>query len=343
MADNKINWSGIGTNMINTVGNGIVGGLIGLANSALQHKYNKELADNQFAQNVSMWNMQNEYNSPLSQRQRLEDAGLNPSLLYGNGGGSTGNASQMPEYQAFGQSIGTNMLQGAQIANLAAQARLTNAQADKQERENPYVERTLQAQIDNYLADVEVKKSTVRKMEREMKKIDVDILKVGEEIKLMTEQINLTIAQTKHEDDKRKLTEFQQGLVILQQALTTEEINTEKERTKTEQVHQATAKAQGDMYKAEAALALQKGKTEEHNTAVANATALYKEWEATYVRVTGRKPDANLTQSILTLIARGSNPELYKMRGNDSFPVDTTSKRTPPKTSIDGINLGGTK
>lgn len=315
-----IDWSQFGTNMISSVGNGIIGGLIGLGNTALQHKYNKELSELQYQQNIASWNMQNEYNSPVAQRQRLEDAGLNPALLYGNGGGSTGNASQMPEYQAFGQSISSNMLQGAQIAQLAAQTRLTNAQAEKQERENPFVEKSIQAQIDNYLTDVDVKKTTIRQMEKGIKKMDVEINKMTEEIGLIREEINLKIAQAKTEADKQKLLEAQEALALLEQSLTAQEIKTEEERTKTQKAQtgyieqqRATSKAQGDMYKAEEALAKQKKKTEEGTTKKVDADAAYRQWEADYVKRTGRKPEANLQQFILTTLAKVSNPDLIKV------------------------------
>ena len=112
---------------INAVSAG-VGGLIGLAGTALQHKYNQKLSQQQFDQNVAMWNMQNEYNSPIAQRKRLEEAGLNPSLMYGNGGGSTGNATQMPQYQNFGQDITQNLMTGLQMAQVYANVRKTNAE-----------------------------------------------------------------------------------------------------------------------------------------------------------------------------------------------------------------------
>ena len=35
------------------------------------------------ARNLELWNMTNNYNSPLNQRRRLEQAGLNPGLMYG--------------------------------------------------------------------------------------------------------------------------------------------------------------------------------------------------------------------------------------------------------------------
>lgn len=69
----------------------IVQGAFTLGGLALQHKYNKELADIQNQYNLDMWNRQNEYNSPQAQMQRFQEAGLNPNLIYGQG--TSGNAS----------------------------------------------------------------------------------------------------------------------------------------------------------------------------------------------------------------------------------------------------------
>lgn len=40
-----------------------------------------------------MWNKNNEYNTPLSQKQRLEDAGINPYSVLAQGGADSGNSS----------------------------------------------------------------------------------------------------------------------------------------------------------------------------------------------------------------------------------------------------------
>lgn len=76
----------------------------------LQTQQNKKLAQYSFNKNVEMWNMQNAYNAPKQQMSRLQEAGLNPNLMYGKG--TPGNAQTMPQYQGlettgqmFGQSV----------------------------------------------------------------------------------------------------------------------------------------------------------------------------------------------------------------------------------------------
>lgn len=63
--------------------------------------------------NIDMWNMENEYNSATNQRQRLEDAGLNPYMMMsgGNAGtaGSISSATPTPTV--------TPTMQGATIQN----------------------------------------------------------------------------------------------------------------------------------------------------------------------------------------------------------------------------------
>lgn len=58
----------------------------------------KKAQERQNKANMDAWLMQQEYNTPANQMQRLLDAGLNPNLAYGNV--STGNASSAPEIGA---------------------------------------------------------------------------------------------------------------------------------------------------------------------------------------------------------------------------------------------------
>lgn len=105
--------------------------------------------------NIANWQMQNEYNTPANQVQRLIDAGLNPNLMYGNGTAATGNAGDVssakmdvPSQSGFqygqvdmaraGQGIlsaSQQMLQGdalaSQIDYQNAQTRLVNSQVNR--------------------------------------------------------------------------------------------------------------------------------------------------------------------------------------------------------------------
>ena len=59
----------------------------------MSNEYNQQMLERQIEQEWDMWDAQNEYNSASSQRQRLEDAGLNPYMMMD--GGSAGTASGM--------------------------------------------------------------------------------------------------------------------------------------------------------------------------------------------------------------------------------------------------------
>lgn len=53
-------------------------------------KLTKKLMDKQQSINLANWNLQNAYNLPSAQMQRLKAAGLNPNLVYQNGGSFAG-------------------------------------------------------------------------------------------------------------------------------------------------------------------------------------------------------------------------------------------------------------
>lgn len=101
----------------------------------------KELQDYSFDKNLEAWRMQNEYNSPIAQMDRLQDAGLNPNLVYGSGSTAGLQSGPSPKYNMPGvdtkkpgldqldvigayQSI--KMMQ-AQIANVESNTKLTEA------------------------------------------------------------------------------------------------------------------------------------------------------------------------------------------------------------------------
>lgn len=50
-----------------------------------QNTQAKKAATKAYSREIDLWRMNNEYNTPAAQVQRLKDAGLNPALIYGTG------------------------------------------------------------------------------------------------------------------------------------------------------------------------------------------------------------------------------------------------------------------
>ena len=74
-----------------------VGAATSLFNNKKNNDNNLKAIQLQFDNAVKMWNMQNEYNTPLNQSKRLKEAGLNPLLMYNNAAaGGTASAMANP-------------------------------------------------------------------------------------------------------------------------------------------------------------------------------------------------------------------------------------------------------
>lgn len=117
----------------------LIGGLFGGVGSAKAAKYqlqaaretnqmNYQIAQENNAFNQRMWEKQNAYNSPVEQRRRLEQAGLNPNLMMN--GGSAGTAETAPTADTSGvqqvPDIGSTIASGYQqfgssLSNAASQ------------------------------------------------------------------------------------------------------------------------------------------------------------------------------------------------------------------------------
>lgn len=124
--------------MIGGIISGALTGLSNIGSASLAYKGQKEanktniqLAKDARAHDVNMWNLQNEYNTPAMQMQRLTEAGLNPNLMYGQG--NTGNASSpqkapIPEVQNELSSLAQMSL--APVISMYQDWRVKNAQIE---------------------------------------------------------------------------------------------------------------------------------------------------------------------------------------------------------------------
>lgn len=129
-----INWSSIGKGAIMT-GIGAIGNLFtGGASARKQYRYQSKLMDKQNQQQIDFWKMNNEYNTPFAQRARLEQAGLNPDLMYGGSGNMP--QSQMPSAASPGSAPNVDYGSFSDNLRFAMQAQVMDAQISKIEHEN---------------------------------------------------------------------------------------------------------------------------------------------------------------------------------------------------------------
>lgn len=117
------------TSAIGAIGNFFTGG----ASARKQYQYQSKLMDKQNQQQIDFWKMNNEYNTPFNQRARLEQAGLNPDLMYGGSGNM--HQSQMPG-AASGSAPNVDYGSFSDNLRFAMQAQVMDAQVSKIEQEN---------------------------------------------------------------------------------------------------------------------------------------------------------------------------------------------------------------
>lgn len=167
----------------------LLGGLFGSKGSSAAAKYqlqaaretnrmNYQIAQENNAFNERMWEKQNAYNSPVEQRRRLEQAGLNPNLMMNGGSAGTAETAptadtsgvqQVPDigstiasgYQQFGNSLSNaaSQIAGMVYNNDLQQANAAKANADANSASQDAQYKALQNQFaaSQFLADLRLK------------------------------------------------------------------------------------------------------------------------------------------------------------------------------------------
>lgn len=214
-----------GLGFLSNLGGSIAGGLFNANQAKLNRKFQERMYDKQVQDNINFWNMQNEYNLPSAQLQRLQDAGLNPMLMYGQGGVqnvSTGQpqAGTAPHgAQAQAGSFHTP-LEFANLALLRAQTKLAESQANKNVAETEESkQRTLDVEQDVLLKrltkDINV---AIRYRDYDFLNTSIDEMRnnIFNNAQITTQQV-LTLAQGREYQIKHyNLDEWQVGQQIAQ-------------------------------------------------------------------------------------------------------------------------------
>lgn len=285
-----------------------IGGVIGLAGAALQHKYNKELAEYQYDKNLEMWEKQNAYNAPSAQRARLEDAGLNPALMYGNGSVSTGNSSNMPQYQQMGVDISNNMLSAMQMAQMAANIRNIEADTQKKESETEgqnITNKTLgeynQAVIDSYVSGSEKNRASVQEIFSNIRKNEINGQLMLKQIDDIQSQIDSRLVDNKFKSEQTKLTKLKQLTEIALRVQAEQETAESAARTKTEGYKQQNYSADTDKKIADTVNAYSQANLADSQSHKFNADTFYQECRNLYYREYGVFPDANADAFLMQL------------------------------------------
>lgn len=192
-----------GASAIASGGQAIATGKLNKKNREWQEKmYARQRADS-----LSDWNMQNAYNSPEQQMQRLKDAGLNPNLVYGDGAEAMsaqqpresqhGNPSTTPpDFSGIGQGLMAFTDVKAKIAqtnNLEQQTRQGMAQEQNMLLDNQIKQVDVAFRAQQIAADLAIKKVQLQKegalTEVAEKTIDAKIREAENRANLLWENI----------------------------------------------------------------------------------------------------------------------------------------------------------
>lgn len=167
----------------------------------LQYQYSRSLADQQNSANYAMWQLNNSYNSPAQQMQRLRDAGLNPQLAYGNQpqadspqlvGGSTP-TSQITPLSA--SDIQNSMLLEAQKENIQADTALKLKDVELKGSEitlNAANAALLGKQYQWTDKQMELASKEIESMQQSIEESKSRVSQIEADIKLKSEQTNKT-------------------------------------------------------------------------------------------------------------------------------------------------------
>lgn len=277
-------------------------------NAVSQHQTNQANDRRQQRQNeynYRMWELNNEYNDPMNQVKRLERAGLNPDLIYGqNASGASGLSSSPAQgvspFQAKSP-IQTDPLMMAQLELLRKQAYKADMEGQGQDIQNQILDATgfEQALADLGYTTQQIVQSKEQvnqwhvlqdQIRKNMEETDANINLINEKVRETQANVNLLDKKALTEEVNRMTQEELKNLYILQQAGL--ELDNEAKRIINdklpEQLRASIAKDWSDVK-----LANEKAKTELSVQAYNEAGTIYTKQQTDTEKKRGKNIDAD--------------------------------------------------
>lgn len=134
----------------------IASGAMGIASKKREQEranaYNREMSDLQFQRELQIMNFQNEYNSPINQRKRLEEAGYNPNFVDAANMSADAVAPETAPYEMQDYSGDISQMINSPISALQTYFGLQqqNEQLKGQKLANEYNDERIKEMIDNF-------------------------------------------------------------------------------------------------------------------------------------------------------------------------------------------------
>ena len=182
-------------------------------------------------QAIDMFNMENEYNDPAAQANRLLNAGISPANVLGGSGASaaSGNgdistpsaAGSMPNFIAPNMVTPPSMILSATDAiSKLSSAALNFASAEGRSKENKWIDENMKAQIDDLLADIRYKsvESSYKEFMLAVDKVFMpferssNLMELGQKIKNLGMEYTLLMSKNKVEEANEKLLDAERKL-----------------------------------------------------------------------------------------------------------------------------------
>lgn len=118
-------------------------GVMDFGTAMWQNTQAKKAATKAYTREVDLWRMNNEYNTPAAQVQRLKDAGLNPALIYGTGSSVATGVSKGAAHAPQASTPSRPSIDFLGALSMGQDIKMKQAQTTNIEKQNEVIQRKL--------------------------------------------------------------------------------------------------------------------------------------------------------------------------------------------------------